>query len=201
MSQIQSGDSTDLLKVGAVSKAARVELYDALGNPINPAKDGKFFTALEVVPTTLTVGTVYFGMRNNSGTKKAVIDLINLNLTFSGIAAATRSAFELVRFSGANLSGGVVQQAAKSDNLLDANTIVTDIRSAVGGLTITGTSFESAQMYKISIANQLTANINSDLDLTSPIILAPGEGLAIRANTAIVLGAGLFGTIGWTERN
>lgn len=199
MAQINDPTLGGTLAVEATSRAARTrEVYED-GTPIRPKKDGKYLARLDIVPSTLTAGTVFFGMRNN-GSKKALIGKLTALLNFAGTAAASRSAYELVRFSGANMTGGTSIGAIKGDNTDDANSVMTDIRFAPAGLTTTGVTFEGNQVAVLSHANQLAANHSQELNFDEELVLGPGEGLAIRANTAIVAGSALQGFIKWSER-
>jgi len=56
--EIKSGASPDLLVVDPVSKAARVTLYNQDGSLVERMNDGKYVARVEVVPTTLTAGTI-----------------------------------------------------------------------------------------------------------------------------------------------
>lgn len=202
MAIIQSGGSTDTLTVDATSKAARVTQYTTAGALTNPEYAGSYITRVEVIPTTLTAGTTYFTMRN-LGTRRVFIRRMEFKLGFSGTAAASRSLYEIERFSAATPTGGTAITALKKDNTHPASS-VTDIRFAPGGLTTTGVTFE-AVLHLIGHTNQLTIDHSQDLSFigdgeAGKIVLAVNEGLCIRANTAIVAGSYLVGNITWDER-
>lgn len=199
MAQINDPTLGGTLAVKASSRAARVTPVFDDGTEHTPKDDGTYFARLDLVPSTLTLGTVYFSMRNN-GTTKAFIKKILAALNFAGTAAASRSAYEVVRFSGANMTGGTAMAAIKGSNVVDANSIVTDMRFAPAGLTASGVTFEANPIAVISHANQLTADVVTPLDFEEELELAPGEGLAIRASTAIVAGSALQGLMSWAER-
>lgn len=199
MAQLNDPILGGTLGIEPTSRAARTIPVYADGAPIQPKRDGNFFTRLEIIPTTLTAATMYWAMRNN-GSKDVRIKAIDLALMFSGTAAASRSAYELVRFSGANPTGGTSVAAVKGDNVDDANSVVTDIRFAPAGLTAAGISFETNAIAVIGHINQLTANIVHHLDFDEDLVLAPGEGLALRSQTAIIAGSAVNGCVKWSER-
>lgn len=199
MAQINDPTLGGTLAVKASSRAARVTPVFDDGTEHNPKKDGNYFARLDLVPTTLTAGTVYFSMRNN-GTTKATIKKLLALMNFSGAVVATRSVYEIVRFSGANMTGGSAVQAVKGSNTTDANSVVTDLRFAPAGLTTTGVTFETNAIAVISHANQLTADTTAEMNFEEELELAPGEGLAIRASTAVVAGTALQGMLFWAER-
>jgi hypothetical protein len=203
MAVIKSGDSTDELTVDPTSKAARSTLYDSEGNPVFNPFLGSYSARIEIIPSTLTDGTTYWSMRN-LGANRVFINRLLLKIGFSGTAAATRSLFNIGRFSVATPTAGTAITAVKKDNLHPA-TSVTDIRFAPGGLTTTGVTFE-APMHVLGPTNQLNDDHYMDLrfgDLSSisdKMILAIGEGLCIRAIGAVVAGSHLLGSIHWDER-
>lgn len=199
MAQIQDPVLGGSLAVEVTARAARVIPVYADGSPVNPKKDGNYLARLDILPSTLVATTVYFAMRNN-GTKKVVLERILAALNFAGTAAASRSVYELIRFSGANATGGTGITAVKGDNVSDANTVVSDIRFAPAGLTTAGITFEPHPLALLSHANQLTADTIIEINTEDEIVLNAGEGLAIRANSAIVLGSGLQGYVKWSER-
>lgn len=198
MAIIQDGESAVTLSIDAFTKAAKVLAVDVAGNPLNKVLAGAFVSSFEVVPATLVAGTTFFSLRN-TGTRRAFITRLEFNSSFSGTAAASRSVFNLTRFQGATPSGGTQTPALKRDTTLDANPHVGDIRFAPAGLTVTGVTFDAAPLHKIAVANQLTVGISGDMELAVPIVLNPGEGISIRAESAIVAGAALFGAVFWSE--
>lgn len=201
MAKIEDGNSSTLLEVGTNNNAARVQLFDSSGRALSKDEVGSYQARIEVLPTTLPAGTTYFAMRNAAGSGKlALVNSIMINTGFAGAAAVSRSIFEIVRFSSATPTGGTQITAGKKNTNSDPDSAVTDIRFAPAGLTTTGVVFSTDPIALIGVANQLTVGNNMEMILTEPIILAPGEGLAFRANGAIVAGAAVLGAIGWYER-
>lgn len=201
MAEIKSGATADKWTIDPTSKAGRVTLYRSDGTEVYPVY-ASYLVRIEVIPTTLTAATTYFTMRN-LGTKRAFIRKIELKMGFSGTVAASRSLFEIERFSTATPTAGTALTALKKDNTYAASS-VTDIRYAPGGLTTTSVVFE-APFHLTGITNQLTVDHSQDMEYVGDgeigkLVLAVNEGLCIRANTAIVLGAYLIGSITWDER-
>jgi hypothetical protein len=200
MAKIRSGATTDELTVDPTSKAARVTQYGALGTPVYGSYVGAYMTKIEIVPTTLNAGTTYFSMRN-LGTKDIHIHRILLYSSFSGVNAATRSIFEIERFTTATPTAGTAQTAVKKATSFPTSN-VTDIRFAPGGLTTTNVVFGDP-FTLVNVTNQLSYQTAFQIEYPEEqdnrLILAANEGLCIRANTAIVAGAALLGSIDWDE--
>lgn len=197
MAQIKSGDDNTLLKVDPASKAVRTTDYYPDGTPVRVKPSGAYSLPLVLLPTVITAGAVIFALQN-TGTRKVRINRINLTLNFIGTAAASRSVFEFVKFTGAAPTGGTDVTVIKRDSN-DPSPSVTVARNVPAGAVTTGTSFESNALHTIGLPNQLAVNTYHDLQLDNPITLNPGEGLAIRNNTAIVAGAGATGGLFWYE--
>ena len=201
MAVIKSGVSTDQWTIDPVSKAGRVTLYDSSGKLVVKEYDASYMVRIEVIPTTLTAGTTYFAMRNVGG-KRVFIRKIEMKLGFSGTATASRSLYEWERFSAATPTGGTALTALKKGSTFP-NSSVGDIRFAPGGLTITGVVFE-APFHLVGNTNQLNNDQTQDISYVDGpdigrLVLAVGEGLCVRANTAIVAGSYLIGSITWDE--
>lgn len=197
MAMIKSGEGNSLLTIDAASKAARTSEYYSDGSPVKKKPTGAYSLPLVLLPTVTTAGAVVFSFQN-TGTKKAYINRINLTLNFTGTAAASRSVFEFIKFTGAAPVGGSDVTVIKRDST-DATPTVSVARNAPAGATTTGTTFESNALHTVSLPSQLSVNTYHDLQLDNPIVLNPGEGLAIRNGTAIVAGAGVAGGIFWYE--
>jgi hypothetical protein len=199
---IKSGATADLWTVDATSKAGRATLYKADGSLYYNTYAGIYRARIEIIPTTLTLGTTYFAMRN-LGTRRCYIRVIDISIGFSGTAALTRGIYEIDRFSAATPTGGTTQTALKTRNTWPASSM-TDIRFAPGGLTTTGVTFE-APFHLIGHTNQVTVDRDDRIAPPSDdedfwMEIAVNEGLCIRANTALVAGTYLTGSIVWAER-
>lgn len=202
MAIIQSGAGGTTMTVDTTSNAARTTLYDSGGNAVYPNYDGSYMVRLEIIPTTLTAATTYFSLRN-TGSKRVFLRKIEMKLGFSGTAALTRSLFEIERFSTATPTGGTTLTVLKKDTT-DPTSSVGDARFAPGGLTTTSVVFDSP-FHLVGVTNQVTVDHSQDIDFKGDgeggrFLLAVNEGICIRANTAIVLGAYLVGSIYWDER-
>lgn len=199
MSQIQSGLTADLLTVGVTSKAAFVEQVQANGDKVFPVLDNSFVARVDVAPSAVTAGLSIWSIFN-TGVKSMYLTAADLTGLFAGTAAATRSLFDLVRISAAAPTGGTAIQSIRK-NTAKPNPSGVDIRFAPAGLTTTGVNFESDPLDLFPVINQLTASTVMARDWSkAPIILAPNQGLAIRTNGAVVVGAGLQGSVQWDER-
>lgn len=187
-------------KIDTTSQAGRVTGYKTDGSSVYASYVGAYMTKIEIIPTTLASGTTYFTARN-MGAKDIHIQRFLLNTSFIGVAAASRSIFEIGRFSTATSTGGTAQTAIKKDNDYPVSNM-TDIRFAPAGLTTTNVVFEAPIML-IAVTNQLsyqvTMNYEYQEEQDNRFILAPGEGFYIRANSAIVAGAAILGSFDWDE--
>lgn len=195
--EIKSGASVDIMSVDSTSKAARVTLYNYNGSLRDRVNVNKYAAVIEVLPSTLTLGSSYFSITNTHATEKIAIDAIRMQSSFIGIESLVRSLFGIQRFSGAVPTGGVVVAGAQFDTTKPIASI--DIRSAPAGLTMTGVVLGDP-FHEVSVMSQLRIQAFLDLDFglgDEEFILQPGEGVVIRAGTAIVLGAGITGSITW----
>ena len=199
MTLIQSGASSDLATVDPGSKALRATLYKSNGAELDfdgSAATGSYGVVVDVVPTTLTDGTVYWTLLNN-GTKEVWLKCFELTMGFSGTAAATRSALSISRFSNATPSGGTSAVPVKHDPAFPASS-VGDVRFAPAGLTLSGVVFE-APFCLLAVPNQLNANFSFPINPPGAIVIEPNQGIAVRAVGAVVLGLFLAGSVHWAE--
>lgn len=216
MAVIKSGSANNVLDVDSASKAARVTLYDTGGLALSPAYS-IFMAPIHCVPSgTLSNGQTYWSMRN-TGTKTVFLRGMTLNLSFATASAtvtATRSHYEFCRFATATPTAGTAVTVVKRRNS-DPATSVGDVRFLATGLTTTGATFETASL--IVAINNVNASttvvgghicVTQQIDLTNGgeegrIVLAPGEGFCIRANSTWGLpsvGSAIIGSIWWDER-
>lgn len=197
---IKSTDSTEELIIDGTSNAARVTQYNTNGDAVYASYVGAYMTKIEIIPTTLNAGTTYFSMRN-LGSNDIHIHRILLYSSFSGVSAASRSIFEIERFTTATPTGGTAQTAVKKASS-DPTSNMTDIRFAAGGLTTTNVVFGDP-FTLVNVTNQLSYQTAFQIEYPEEqdnrLVLAANEGLCIRANTAIVSGAALLGSIDWDE--
>lgn len=149
---------------------------------------------------TLTAGGTVWAMTNSNILPLFVlVEMIELTATFVDSTPLVLGApkYDLCRFSGATPTGGSSITVIKANNT-SGSTAITDARCSSTGLTTTSVVFEPA-FATISIPMQLGANSHYRRDRLC-IKIAPGEGLAIRANTNILSGVCLTGEIAWSER-
>ncbi len=102
MAIIKSGASTDQLTVGATSKAARVTLYDDLGNTMGAKRTYRASTIIPLV-TAVTVNRTIWNIIGSATTTVTV-----KRIRISGVSIATAVnylVFNLVKYSTAT-SGG-----------------------------------------------------------------------------------------------
>jgi hypothetical protein len=188
-------------------------LYDSNGNAIFPvAPTGAYLSNINVRHTAADVtASVVWAMTNPSGSGKSVyIRNIRGRVTFDGTAvAATSLGYEFIRYSG-NVSpttGTTVPRIKKKTT--QGASVVQDIniQQKSGILTLASAVFEAAPFNVVRLPIAVTNGIASfDLDFAvaglpyEGVEILAGEGLAIRLNTAAVIGLAIAGSVEWEER-
>ena len=196
--EIKSGASADLATVDPTSKAIRVSLRKTNGDLLIPEYDGNYCLPIEIVPSTLTDGTVYWAFRN-TGAKRVFIHKMRIKVGFAGTPGASGSRFQLRRFSAATPTGGTALDVIKFDNTQPASS-VGDARFAPAGLTVAGVSFESRfEMFGVTSDNNNDAAAVIDFG-EHPFVVAPNEGISISAYGAVIAGSWIIGAMSWDER-
>jgi len=215
------------ITVEPVSKAARVLLYDAAGNPLladngairtvlfdsdgfeaRPMPTGGYMAPIlaQAFSAAVVNGATIWAMRNGS-TRVIVFRRIFLTLGFRGAAATSTSSYLLCRFAGATPTGGSGITIVKR-NSANPPTAVVDVRSNyAASLGVAGITFEEG-FANFGLQRQLNANQSIDLDYTEAFggdrymgnfRLLPGEGLAIKLENTAVIGDMIGGFVDWNE--
>jgi hypothetical protein len=172
------------------------------GNPvpvrvIEAPVDLGFTTVIDVVPSTLTAGTPYWALRNTGG-RTIYLRRFDLQQGFTtATAAAARSSFELIRFTGTPTSGTAVAPAKKlSTSSASIASVVTLAAGLAGTLT-----YDAGPVHRFASAHVNAAAPAHDVQFTDEVVLLPGEGIALRANGALpAVGSFVIGSVGWYER-
>ena len=204
MAIIQSGASADLLTVDPASKAARVTLYDSAGNELAKSPAGGIYHLPVGLRFTAAIGadSPVWALRNGAS-KTIYITEINLLFGFDTTAALTTSRLDLVRFTGANLTGGTAMTPVKHATVMPASTVQDARFNPAAALGFAGVTFEDEFAYggvqrQLHATNVLQLRAGA-LQRRGVIELAPNEGLAIRTNVASVVGDTCQGHIAWEE--
>lgn len=136
---IKSGTASDLLTVGATSKAARITPYDDAGNSLAPTELARGDVNVLVRQTgTTAAGACVWGLRNSSATRTIVVYRIRFSLSFDGTGAASLMRYEWIKGTGVTtFSGGSAVTPAILKTSLTQGTAV-DTRVLDTGLTTTG---------------------------------------------------------------
>lgn len=189
--------------VGQKTSAASLPVVLASDQPAIGVKAAtnealSYFSAVAVIPTGLTTGLNLWFIRNTSATTKIKINRIETLATFSGTAAASRSLYALKKFTGATATLGTVTLTPVAGVNTNAATVA-ELKWAAAGGTLTGATVGGAA-FEIGHANQLTANITNDRDLSgSPIVLLQNEGLVLQTDGTVVVGSAIAISVRWTE--
>ncbi len=172
------------------------------------------------IAAALAANAAVYGMRLNPGTAKKV-RLHRMRLQWTTIVAFTvpitaGRRLAIFRGVGAATAGGIaLGVSSERDSLSPASQCDVaqggDQRIAsTGALTVTGITFEVSPLKVISLAHVGNAGnffeqvIEFDDDSGGPLILNPGEVMAIRNGTAAMDAAGTWQlgvNVDWTEIN
>jgi hypothetical protein len=157
----------------------------------------EYSLALNITAATLTDGTSYFTLKN-TGTNVMRLHSLLMLLSFTGTPAATRSLYSLQRFTGATPTGGTAVTPAKRDSS-NATAAGVDARHNSGnGVTTTGVTFGDVLLLSGHASSAADVVINPALE-NAPLILRPSEGLAVRANGAVISGSIITLNLAWRE--
>lgn len=158
--------------------------------------ESEYSLSLNLVPSTLTDGITYFAIKNTGTNVMRIHSLLAL-LSFTGTPAATRSLYSLQRFTGTTPTGGTAATPSIRDS---ANAVAAsvDARHAPGGVTTTGVTFGSVLMLMGHLSAAEDVVISPALE-NAPLILRPSEGLALRANGAVISGSIVTLNLVWRE--
>lgn len=184
----------------------QIDYEDNYSNNINhsihsPAAINKYSAFISVRQgATTAAGAVVWAMRNAAAaTKDAYIEKIKIQMSFDTATPLARSTprYSFIRFDTATPTGG----SQISPFMFDSDSEepqVTDIRTASGGLTVTGVvQHETFIIPGVPACDGSVMDMNVD-DLA--IRLKPGEGILISLLTTAVIGQYIGGTVVWSER-
>lgn len=157
--------------------------------------EAEYSLALNLVPSTLTDGTTYFAIKN-TGTNVMRLHSLIMLLSFTGTPATTRSLYSLQRFTGTTPTGGTAVTPAKRDSG-NATAAGVDARHATGGLTASVT-FGDVLLLAGHASSAADVIVRPALE-HAPLILRPSEGLALRANGAVISGSLVTLNLAWRE--
>jgi hypothetical protein len=206
--QIRSGATSDLLTVDATSKAARATLYDSAGNELLVVPAGEYVAGFlnTRISAIIAAGSAIWAMRAGAANRVYIREL-TLMCSFDGTAAATTSFFGLVRFTGANPTGGTALTMFKKRTTYGATNVQDARFNAGAALTVAGITFESTTQaaFGVGCARQVSStnvlNVGPrDMDRLGGFVLEPNEGLALMCIVATVAGDSVQGHIAWEER-
>ena len=209
--QIRSGNSTDLLTVDPISKAARVTLYKPDGTEVFPAALPVAYRISSYVMSlgVLAAGSCIFSLANPTGSGKEIqITRAMANLAFSGTAAATFAAFGMMRATGTAAGGTASKSGASISKRLpsSANSIAL---ITYGPAVVTGLTQDAAgQVRSIILPHQ--NGVCLDMDLlgnvphteadTDATIIVPGTAWSAWVANATIAGDLLALNVEWLEK-
>ena len=197
---IKSGASADLLSIDAQSKAARVTLYNSVGEEIGVRPDGSYMLPINIVQSAATVVNSTVWALRNGGSKAVYIRRVLLNMGYHGAAVATTGRYAIERFDTATPTGGTALTPVKKNSSMPTSAIA-DVRFLDTGLTTAGVVF-GTDLAIIGNQRQLSAGHLLDMNFAGgdELVLNANEGLCIRLNVAAVVGDSLTGFVEWDEK-
>ena len=159
---------------------------DFMGNPTANMSSPLYCVQINVAPSTLTTGTVYWILQAGTG-KTIQIVWLNVSTSFHGTPAASTSHLELIRLGSGtftpNTTPSIMGPAAT------AGAALSTCAQAAGGVTVSGAAYESNGPIVMGLSNQITAGVPWGLQAATRGWEVPtGNSIAIRASGAIVSG-------------
>lgn len=164
----------------------------------SPVTDSKYSTNFFMTQSAASAaGTTVFTMRNAVGSTKSVY-ITSLSLVISNFGAGNNSVsiYAIQRFNTATPTGGTTRSVIGMSSS-NAASNVTDVRFLDTGLSTTGVVFE-ADLALMPFSNGQF--FSSTFTITEPIMLAAGEGLAVRINQVVRINNTVSANIFWVER-
>ena len=127
-----------------------------------------------------------------------------VRIAFDGTAtAATSAGIAFVRFSGADPGAGTLLTPVQKNTTEVASTTIVREATAAAGVTLTGATVATATAQFGSLWLPLSATgTQQDMELSdfTGLLLAPGEGLALIAASALPIGISVSGWVEYSER-
>lgn len=164
----------------------------------------RYFTSFQTQQTAATAANAtVWAMRNAAASTRSVfLESISCRMGFNAAnpVIRTEEGYVFQRFSGATPTGGTAMTAGLGDTT-DAASQVTDIRFLDTGLTTAGVTFVANNL--ATMMCDTTQGISCQQPILVPpagIKLAPGEGLAMRLDSAAVAGMSIGCNIAWREQ-
>lgn len=156
----------------------------------------EYTASLFFQPSTITLGTIYAAFRNGNPARKVRLKRIVLHSGFSGTAANTASFFGIRKTSG-SITGGLASAVMPISE--QALVSAVDVRADnASGLTIGAAVVSASSLFTLGSSNIQHGGVQTTL-IYENFILGSGEGLAIVADTAVVVGQRVSVSFVWEE--
>jgi hypothetical protein len=149
-----------------------------------------YIVGVDVDPTTLIDGTTYYSIYN-SHTKNVYIKAMHLQTMSANGSGNSKCTFALARTTGTAPTGGRTMTPAKMAT--DATSVSINVKSDNTGLITTG-SVISPYFMEIALRSGSEGSF-SNINFNDDFVLAPGEGLVIMADGALIAGSSIHGSI------
>lgn len=191
MAVIKSGSSSNQLDIDSTSKAARVTLYDSLGNELSLPSTNKYGVSgatTAVTAASLATNTSLMSLRFNIGVPlKMYITSFKLLITPStlGTSALVPGVIGIQRFMTATPTGGLARTPYKKDTSFIADNVL-DVRDSNAALTVTSVVFgDVVGLTQVPIFTQGAPFLINFFNDNSPLILNAGDGIVLRTQSVM----------------
>lgn len=165
-----------------------------LVSPVAGVLNQEFGAASVVQPSGLTAGLVYSSFRNSNASRNVRLKSIILHSGFSGTAANSASLFALAKFTGV-VSGGTPRAILPLSQQAVVSAV--DVRDDPSGIIVTSAVIGN-HFFILGSSNIQHGGTQTTLEFDN-FILAPGEGIALVAVSAIVAGQRVSISYLWEE--
>ncbi|MEM2878928.1 MAG: PGF-pre-PGF domain-containing protein, partial [Candidatus Hadarchaeales archaeon] len=201
---LQQGEGIALYQEAAGSTAHRIYLLVEWKEVATaPTAQGEYLLTFPRLAGSTSAGYVYYSFYNPSGSgRTAVLRRVRISIDASGTASYT-SNFALRRFTGSPTAGTTIAAANVPKKHTGSNNTAMDIRYSLGttpGFTWSGTA-DSRLMLVIppGTTNHQYAKKELVFEPNEPIILQPGEGVALYCEAAGSTSHLILATAEWDE--
>lgn len=186
MAVIQSGSSTDLATVDSNKNIQTTE-----GLPAHAAAGGFYSVAggtAAVIAAALAANTPLATMRfAAASTRKAYVQKIRVlvGVATVGASGGVAGTLGLQRFTAATPTGGSARTPAEMNEPLATATDMTDVRDSNAALTVTSVVFGAVVSQSLVPLFTTGGFMEWIIEPPYPIVLLPGDGLALRTVVAM----------------
>jgi hypothetical protein len=159
-----------------------------------------YASAIRATPGAVAAGNVSLSLFNPAAnTLRCYIKRVQINVIFTGTVAASLVSFLMRRYTHATgYTGGAVITPAQLNPQTPA-TSMAQRQASTGGLTDPGVVV-GPTILAVGIPNQLVSPGTFDFNFEdTPLVISPGSGIDIVAESAVLASTTIDGMIRWVE--